>query len=569
MKKAILGLIVAMVLISSAIAVQNSAQPDAPQKNVKTKDPKGTIDVIVTLKDVATDVNIDKVKQKIGDIKVNEKGWNEVYPNGFSAVMTKEQMKILSQDPMVERIDINEMQSPTLDTANQWSGTTKARSAPPAGYGVDGDRDGKPKNYSKTDVVVAVIDTGIDPKHKDLTGQDNGGTKKILAWKDTIAGILTPYDDMGHGTHVASIVAGEGDADPKYKGVAPGAALVAVKVCDIATGKCPMDKIITGINWVVANKATYGIKIAQMSIGGVGASDGTDPESKAFNNAVSKGLVVTLSAGNSGPTKYTIGRPAAAASAITVGAIADPGYITGTLKTGLVDNGFYLAPFSSRGPTADNRIKPDIVAPGVSIMADKNTYPNTATYHGGYVEMDGTSMAAPFVAGVVALMFDANYSLTPAKVKSMIRATAEDYGVAGCDIDYGCGRIRAYKAIGYAKTGAIPVADQTVPTHKRYQSYINDTTDAKSYPVTITSTSYPYASTLIMTDWSGISSYYGDAGIDLDLFKYNPANVVVGSSEDIERQESLVVRPITTGVFRDEVSKWLGSGFYTLDISYK
>lgn len=578
MKNAILIGIVAMFIISSAIAeVQNDNAPvSIDKKTLSNKDPKENIEVIVTLKDTAIDTNIDKVKKKIGDFKVNEKGWNDVYPNGFSATMTREQMKTLSKDPMIERIDINEIQYPTLDTANKWSGSEKARSAVPTGYGVDGDRTGNRYVYSKTDVVVAIIDTGIDPKHKDLTGLDNaGGTKKIIGWLDTIAGVATPYDDMGHGTHVASIVAGEGDADPKYKGVAPGAALVGVKVCNKVTGGCPTDKIITAVNWVVANKATYGIKIVQMSIGGIGASDGTDPESVAFNNAVDAGLVVTLSAGNSGPVKYTIGRPAAAAKVITVGAIADPGYITGTLKTGLVDNGFYLARFSSRGPTADNRIKPDIVAPGVYIMADASTYPNTATYHGGYVELSGTSMASPFVAGVAALMFDANYILTPTQVKNIIRSTAEDYGVAGCDIDYGCGRIRAYRAVKMAKTGINDgIGDQSVPTHKRYQSYINDTTDLKSYSTPITSTQYPYASALIMTDWSGIVPYYAnygvtDAAVDLDVLVYNPSNVVVGSSETTDRQDTVVIRPSITGAYKTNVEKWLGSGFYTLDVSYK
>lgn len=164
MKKTIFGMMVVMIIISSAFAEeQNSELTDTPQKVAKIKDPKEIIEVIVTLKEIATDENIAKVNNKIGNIKVNEKGWIEVYPNGFSATMTREQMKTLSQDPTIERIDINEMQHTTLDTANQWSGSSKARSAPLAGgYGVDGDRDGKPKNYSKTDVVVAVIDTGID-----------------------------------------------------------------------------------------------------------------------------------------------------------------------------------------------------------------------------------------------------------------------------------------------------------------------------------------------------------------------------------------------------------------------
>lgn len=582
MKKTILVGMVALLIVSSAIAqiqddrTQVGKTPENKIQKISNKNPNEKVDIIVTLKEVAADENIDKVKKKIGDFKINEKGWSDVYPNGFSATVTREQMKKLLEDPSVERVDINEIQKWDLDTANKWSGSEKARrSTTSGGFGVDGDRTGNRYQYSNTDVVVAVIDTGIDPKHTDLTGLDNaGGTKKIIGWLDTIAGEPEPYDDIGHGTHVASIVAGEGDSDPKYKGVAPGAALVGVKVCN--AGGCPMDKIITAVNWVVANKNTYGIKIIQMSISGVGASDGTDPESVAFNNAVNSGLVAVISAGNSGPVKYTISRPATAANVITVGAIADPGYITGELKTGLVDNGFYLAPFSSRGPTANNKIKPDVVAPGVAIMASANTYPNTPGFHGGYVEYDGTSMAAPFVSGVAALMFDANYTISASQAKNIIRATAEDYGVSGCDIDFGCGRVRAYRAVKMAKTGVNSgVGDQPVPTHKRYSAYINDTTDIKSYLTPITSTQYPYAATLIMKDWSGYVPYYlnylpyEEAAIDLDAVIYNPSGAYVDWAATTERQDTIVIRPSGTGTFTTNVEKWLGSGYYTLDISYK
>ncbi len=567
MKRAILTTIVAMIIISSVAIAEvqdNNAPKDMNQKILKNKNPKDSVDVIITLKDIATDTNIEKVKNKIGNIKINAKDWKEVYPNGFAATITREQMETLKGDPNVERVDIDEIQTIMLDTANKWSGSEKARAAAPTGFGVDGDRNGNKNSYTSTDVVIAILDTGIDPKHKDLTGEDNGGTKKIIGWKDTINSIAAPYDDHGHGTHVASTAAGDGSADPKFKGVAPGAALVGVKVCN-SGGSCPESKIITGINWVVANKVLFGVRIMSLSLGGAGTSDGTDPESVALNNAVDKGIVVTVAAGNSGPTKYTIGSPGAAAKVITVGAIADPGYITGILRTGLRDNGFYLADFSSRGPTANNKIKPDIVAPGVDINAAQNVYPNSAAFHGGYTEKDGTSMATPFAAGVAGLILDVNYTLTPTNVKSIIRSTGEDYGVAGCDIDFGCGRIRAYRAVRMAKTGInSATGDQAVPTHKRYQAYINDSTMLRSFPVTITSTAYPYASTLIMTDWSGPT-----LGIDLDLFVYNPANVEIDSSTTSERQDTVVVRPSVIGAYKTVVDKFRGSGFYTLDISYK
>lgn len=246
----------------------------------------------------------------------------------------------------------------------------KVREPFPTGYDVTGDRDNLPYNYTTEDVVIAIVDTGIDAMHMDLNGTNNGGTKKVIGWFDVVYGLSLPYDDNGHGTHVAGIAAGEGDDNPGMKGVAPGAALVGVKVLD-QYGSGYISDVITGVNWVVGNKSNYGIRIMSLSLGGSGSSYGDDALSQAINNAFNQGIVVTVAAGNAGPQKYTIGTPGAAANAITVGAMADPGYMMKALpplmssevtppshegvvmagQMALADNGFYLAPFSSRGPT--------------------------------------------------------------------------------------------------------------------------------------------------------------------------------------------------------------------------
>lgn len=541
---------------------------ESVKKKIKGEDED--IKVIITLKDIATDDNILQLQNRAGNFKVGKKGWNAVYPNGFAATIKRSQLENIRRDPYVTRVDIDRQARIHLETANYWSGATKVRSPSPVGYGATGDVVGGRYNYGPGDIVIAVVDTGIDPKHKDLTGLNNGGTAKIIGWYDAYASKSSPYDDHGHGTHVASIAAGEGDDDARYKGVAPGAALVGVKVCSPA-GLCTDSDIIEGINWVVSKKAIYGIEILTMSIGGVGSSDGTDPTSTAVDNVVNAGIVVTLSAGNDGAQKYTISSPAAAKKAITVGAIADPGYKlihslsspTGVMP--LADNGFYIAPFSSRGPTADNRLKPDIIAPGVAITAAKAIYPNAGTYHGGYVVYSGTSMAAPFTAGAIALMLDVNSSLTPTQIKDIIRNTAEDYGVSGCDIDYGCGRIRTYRAVKMAKTGINTyIGDQSVPTHIRSWGFMDDNTGKKNYQTSITNDTYPLASVLIMSDWSG-----SDPGIDLDLAVYGPSGELIGSRIGIARQETLVISPDALGKYNVSVVKWLGSGKYTLDRSFK
>ncbi len=538
-------------------------------------------------------MNIESLKGKVGSFKVEAKGWDKVYPKGFAATVTKKQMLELLKDPAVARVDIDQKVEIQLETANYWSGATKARAASPTGYGVTGDRDGLPYNYSKTDVVIAIVDTGIDPKHKDLTGLDNGGTSKIIGWYDALytsgysgcsAGI--PCDDNGHGTHVASIAAGEGNDNTRYKGVAPGAALVGIKVLT-SDGWGYESWIISGVNWGVSYKNTYGIKVMSLSLGGYGSSDGTDPMSVAINTAVNSGIVVTVAAGNAGPARYTIASPGAAANAITVGAIADPGYLLkylpGVSSDGLApptspekkviptgamslsDNGFYLAPFSSRGPAANNVVKPDVVAPGVNIMAAKADYYSTG-FHGGYWEMSGTSMATPFVAGVAALMLDANYTLTPAQIKSYIRGSAEDYGVTGCDIDYGCGRVRAYNAVGYAATGSIPAAVQWVPTHTRISAYQNDTTYYQLYNVGIASDSYPFAATMIQV-YPRAWGYNENAGLDLDMEVYDPAYNYVAGRYGMDGQETLSIAPDVLGTHKLYIWKYVGSGYYTLDIS--
>lgn len=593
-----IGVLAAVLLVSIAFAgspgpiepKDTIAKPIDVEKSFTKLDPNAEVRVIVTLKDKATDAKIEDMKVKVGPFKVESKGWDMVYPKGFAATMTKGQMLQLLRDPAVARVDIDQKVYVMLETANYWSGATKARAAPPTGYNVTGDRDGIPHNYSTTDVVIAIVDTGIDPMHKDLSGIDNGGTVKIIGWYDRVNGITTPYDDHGHGTHVASIAAGEGDDDPRLKGVAPGAALVGVKVLT-SGGWGYWSWVIDGVNWVVTYKDYYGIKIMSLSLGGMGSSDGKDPCSAALNNAVNQGIVVTVAAGNAGPQKHTINSPAAAANVITVGAIADVGYLLSALSSAAVkdlappispekkvtpagwmpleDNGFYLAPWSSRGPTADMRTKPDVVAPGVSIMAAQYIYPNTADFHGGYLEMSGTSMAAPFVAGVAALMLDANYTLAPTQVKNYIRGSAEEYGVTGCDIDYGCGRIRAFRAIGLAAN--LTKTDQWVPTHLRYWTSINDTTLFRIYPVNITNANYPFASTLIMYDWSGYTP-----GINLDLSATDPLGNYIGGSYGGDRQETLTIAPDYIGRYNLTVEKawwwvyyygWTGSGRYTLDIS--
>jgi serine protease AprX len=270
--------------------------------------------------------------------------------------------------------------------------------------------------YDGTGVRICIIDTGIDESHCDFPGMYPNAGAKIVAWADFIGSGPSPYDDHGHGTHVASIAAG---ADSPY-GVAKGASLMGAKVCT-SGGECPDSAIIQGIDWGVAQ----GADVENISLGEPGG-DGTSAVAQECNWAVSQGVVVVVAAGDDGPNCCTINTPGDATKVITVGAS---------------DKSDALASFSSRGPTTDDRTKPDITAPGVSIYA---AYRGTSCSDVG---MSGTSMATPHIAGVAALMLDANGSATPIQVKYCMGATAIDKGNANKDCLWGWGRVDAYAAV--------------------------------------------------------------------------------------------------------------------------
>lgn len=505
---------------------------DQLEQELERKGDAEKTNVIVLLKKSSEEVDeeILDLKKSLGEFSVSDT--YEVV-SGFAGVLTKKQILQLSQDVETLQIEADVEVQAHLNTATQWSGIQKARSD----FGVDGNADGNPATYSKDDVVIAVIDTGIDIRHKDL---DQG---KVIGWKDFINNKTAPYDDNGHGTHVSSIAAGEGEANPSLAGVGSRAALVGVKVLN-SSGSGTLSGVISGVNWVVTNKAVLGVEIINLSLGTNGCSDGTDSLSQAVNNAVAQGIVVTVSAGNSGPGTCTIGSPGAASGAITVGAMADVG-----------ERGFYLASFSSRGPTLDGRIKPDVVAPGVAINAARR---GTTT---GYRTLSGTSMSSPFIAGTVALMLDKNPTLTPAAVKSILASTAVDWTSVGFDIDTGAGRLDGYEAVRNSSSPASSGTNIIVPAHTFISDNLPGTGAVDNWNINVVNAAYPVAITLIMPTWTSGSSP------DFDLWFFDPTGSLIASSLGITRQETIAVSISATGTYTVQVDSFSGSGPYYLDIS--
>src|SRR5262245_14144369 len=250
-------------------------------------------------------------------------------------------------------------------------------------------------------VGVAIIDSGVTAWHDDL------GSDRVVHFADFVDYQPMPYDDFGHGTHVAGIIAGSGyDSNGARRGIAPGANLVVLKVLD-GEGFGYISNVIAALDYVVEHRPQFNIRVINLSVAaGVYESYTTDPLTLAAKRAVEAGVVVVTAAGNLGRNAQKqiqyggITAPGNAPWVLTVGASSHNGTVNRADDT--------MAPFSSRGPSyIDNTAKPDLVAPGVGIesLADASsllfaTHPDarlwgtvdTATQP--YLRLTGTSMRA-------------------------------------------------------------------------------------------------------------------------------------------------------------------------------
>ncbi|MDP3697100.1 MAG: S8 family serine peptidase, partial [Candidatus Taylorbacteria bacterium] len=265
--------------------------------------------------------------------------------------------------------------------------------------------------------TVAIIDTGVDYTHPDLGGC-LGASCKVIGGYDFVNLDSDPKDDMGHGTHVAAIAAGEGTLN----GVAPGAKILAYKVLD-KNGLGSWSSVIAGIDRALDPNQDGDLSdaadVMNLSLGGGGNPD--DPVSLAVDNAVRAGSVVVVAAGNSGPREGTIGSPGTAREAVTVGA------------TDKIDNMAISSDgtdFSSRGPVIWSEkalLKPDLTAPGLSICAAEwdSWIINRRCLDNSHISISGTSMATPHVAGAALLLKQKNPNWTPYDIKSVLRKTSK------------------------------------------------------------------------------------------------------------------------------------------------
>ncbi|MBI4018021.1 MAG: S8 family peptidase, partial [Candidatus Aenigmarchaeota archaeon] len=329
----------------------------------------------------------------------------ENFTGGFySANISRSNLVFLESSAAVKRVWLERKSQPLLDISAPLIGANQTW-----------------PYYNGSGVKVCVIDTGMNSSHPALFG-------RVVAEKDFITDDLdsnSTQDGANHGTHVAGIVASNNST---YKGVAFGSLILNAKVFSNYDGEnwSAVDSdVMAGIDWCIAQ----GAHVLTLSLGGADSNnDGSDALSQKLDYAVDQGKIIIVAAGNSGTSSFSILSPGLSHKAITVGS-------SQTGKSGTTRNA--ISGFSSRGPTKDGRIKPDIAAPGEPITSLNNG--------GGFSTFSGTSMAAPHIAGIAALALQARSNLTPEEFKALLMNTADGREKNN---SYGAGVVNVSRLLG-------------------------------------------------------------------------------------------------------------------------
>lgn len=388
--------------------------------------------------------------------------------------------------------------------------------------------------YTGKGVGVAVIDSGIDATHPDLTfGTVTVQNVKIVAPNFFTGGAVILENQLnsdtssGHGTHVAGTIAGRGTASSGYyTGVAPGAHLIGIGAGDALF----ILFALQGFDYAIANAEKYNIKVISNSWGTSGEFSPGNPINVASKTAHDKGIAVVFAAGNEGPGENTLNPYSVAPWVIGVAA----GH----------KDGRTLANFSSRGIPGDPLYHPTITAPGVDIVStrglntvlpllavtdDININPLWVPY---YTTMSGTSMATPHVSGVLALMIEANPKLGPSILKDLLIKTATPMPNYQ-EFEVGAGYVDAYKAVSEAKItspkyGQVKGKDgktyKTISQTQTWSGIVGPSVDAVYQsdvkPIEVG------AKAIKMT----VKIAWTNPVVDLDLYVYDPAGAQEGSS---------------------------------------
>ncbi len=434
-----------IITVMGLVQIGHTAVTPSLAKKLKKLDTTEKITVIVRLKDKP---DIKAVRGKRAEVlkilkQKNQKSQQMLSPflsnkralgkiekirhfwlfNGMAVTATKDVIEKIASRPEVEEIHENFIVSlPPIEKADditpqedvEW-GIAKIKADQVwTNFGIKGNG-----------IRVGHLDTGVDTTHPDLTG-------KLILWAEFNGSgnqvpSSTPYDSGTHGTHTAGTILG-GDATGNYIGVAPEASLISGLVLNGGSGT--FAQVVAGMEWIIdpdENPDTDdGAQVVNMSLGATGIYPGwLEPT----DNMVAAGTFPAFSIGNSGQ-----------------GSSGGPGNVPSAFGVGATNSSDEVASFSSgqnvywnTPPYVGYYLKPDISAPGVSV---KSSVPG-----GGYDTYNGTSMAAPHIAGAVALLLQAEPNATVSQLKQAIIDTSIDYGTVGQDDRYGWGRVDALAAV--------------------------------------------------------------------------------------------------------------------------
>lgn len=366
------------------------------EKKIKNNN---SIQVIVNYED---NINTKKELEKIGTIK-----YNLPMINSYVLEISEEEMFKLKGLKGVVKVEqdthLTAQMKKARETVNvQWAWDNKI-----LGEGI----------------TVGILDTGVYP-HNDLVKSSN----RIIAFKDFVNNIEYPYDDNGHGTHVAGIIAGDGlESEGKYCGIAPKSNIVCGKVLN-KNGSGNISDVLAGLQWMIDNKEKFNIKVINLSVG-MDDEDGEESTLVKGVNAVwDNDIIVVCAAGNNGPKDKSITTPGISRKVITVGS-ADDSETVNIL-------GDEISNYSGRGPTKECIKKPDVVAPGSNIIScncNTNYIPKNNEYpieEIGYVKKSGTSMATPIVTGCISLLISKYPEASNKLIKLNFKYSSDDLGLS-------------------------------------------------------------------------------------------------------------------------------------------
>ncbi|TFH08704.1 MAG: hypothetical protein E4H14_05920 [Candidatus Thorarchaeota archaeon] len=553
------------------------------------------MNAIVYTRESPTALIINELEHNIGPIELRD---SLHLMNAILVQLSKDQLIRLLSDPLVEGVSSGGDYEPFIDDARSYSHIEELYDSP---YNLDG-----------SGVTIALVDTGVYPEHNSLNdGQIIGfvdfgyesieGSPTEPISIDFEAPFENANDDTGHGTAMASIIAGSGDGstNQRFHGVAPGASLICIRIqLDADTGDDYDNflleewSILRAFDWIITNKNTYGIDIVSCSFGSYSVEENGNmaynyleadppdrPEQRGdfiaqkADQMVANGLVVVVAAGNAG-TQYQIATPASAKNVITVGALSDPSSTATWARWLHPDDPLIKCSGTSVGPVdywdLSPYMKPDIMAPGVDIWCA------SIDPYNPWQPVTGTSPATAFTAGLIALYLEVDSTLNQdwnnnnyPDVKDVLRTYAVDIDediYPGADGYYGWGRIDGLEGIDIIHTDAgrskfdplyIGTPGDDLDAYVRFNEplwYHDMNNNDDWYKFVIPTNSYIWVGVWINTDLK----------IQIQLIRYN---TVVRTDSSAYYGDDCYVQYTGYGTFYLQVKLTGGSiGFYQIRI---